>query len=705
VFQDQVVLEERLTVFPETKRRTNSIEPTPAQRQRSQSVSVFESNQIKDPALWLFWNGELEQAEKAFEINKNTDQLAYVRWAQLHFMRFWFTEDKDILEQTLQRFIFAEKACMVVALDLKSKIGKQTAPTTPKRRLSLVKSEAPGMMRPSSLEMGTRDVLDQWKELQGLIALCLVFQGICYFHKNALIKATMVMLKAWTVCRDASNNIESKNDIPNTLKLVTAGFNLGFSISSQNMLKVFNVDGESFHVRGHDELEKLIANTDKEGETHNYATLLLALYYLYLSNETYRVDRMTQVKRANTLVDPVCKQHPEWVMFAWTKSQIERRMGRMDDAIATLHRIWIQIQGELSSYSNRLSLDMANMYLVQGDCLKCEELLSNLLAEESEDFLNRDQAYIMCAASCAFRTNYEESDAWLVKNHSKIWKSNILSLRVNKTLIYYELCYHFGLMSWFDSSITDTLTLGGGSKWLDDANKVLSQMSIDVVEKKQEWLVVKFLIGVICSFKDDLDRARTMFESVLEHIRAKIVDPWMFSYAVYELAIVDLKQANMLQAVKHLNICINLRLTHSYNERIKLRAFDALRYIKSGNLQGDVKWMGQKDELGLFVGESSVPIETLKQTIVHRGSKFEEARKMSIGDYVTWIWAVASHSIKFEVVFVTSNEVVVIEEAQMVETHDFKEGFFTATQNGIVKFKWDNSGSRFTSRRIQYNIQ
>lgn len=712
--------------------------------QRRRSTVYMDRRESRDPALSALWEGDLRSAEAAFDATRTTNSLAAVRWAEVLLMQFWLTGNAELGKQVCHRFDLAQTACQLAAdlltvkltaamiehiatrplLDRMSRRFSVSLPWTAK--IGLTSKYNPGELRPSTLTEPERDVLDQWKRQQGLVAFCCLMQGIVHLLDHSYMASATSFRSAWTTCRLASDNIEAHEDIPNALGLVTCTFRLFFSVIPQSVLSMMQLEGNGDGGNeARQNLNKLIKDTDKMGETHNYAILVLAAFDIYLSTQEFRSDRMIALKSADKNLSEVLARSPNWVLFQWMQSQVLRRLGRVPEAGGLIDAVSVHIQGQLSQYSYRLTVDMACLYFVQKQWVPCINLLRRLL-EDDPDFPNAGLACVLLAACSAMQFDMVSSEEYLGKLKDGSWlkKVGALTRRPHKLLLFYEICYLLNFLPWMDVDISDTIQAGGqkeASAWRSATmqevlvlHELLNVSVIYPLENEKEvdayeaLLSVSFICGCVCMTNGNLAMAETYFQSVLKNPNVtKLEDPWHVPFTLYELAMIDIRKSRFLEANKYLNECQKkCRFkTFSFRHQLSLKLSHAREFIKK-RIQGKVMlrdWNVHSDELGMVVGQTKA--DTLVAAAVVKREVFSESRVMEKGGTVSWSWVVESHDIGFRVHFDTVFGSEEVEELCRVETGECVEGFYTSTEEGTLVLVWDNTSSLYTDKKVWYCVK
>ncbi|KAH9259286.1 hypothetical protein BASA81_002329 [Batrachochytrium salamandrivorans] len=630
---------------------------------KRQSVYYIDKTESRDPALKQLWSGDLNKAEVAFAANKKQDPLAYVRWAEVHFMRFWLCGDREMADGVVKRFAEAEEACLKASeaftLQLSGAIEKHNAKQTLIRRTSrrlsraapwtasvgLTTKDNPGELLPSALEFQSeRQALDDWKRLQGLAALCAMLSGATQMLSHSNVRGAMSLRRAWQISRRASDNAEFHADVPNALGLVIGTFQIALCTVPPWVLGFLRAAGFSADaVRGKETLEHIIKETDPAGETHNYARLVLAGNGIMTSAQEYRPDRGTHLKKADEILSEVLAKYPDWVLFQWMHSHVLRRLGKPQEAVKLISNLAVQIQNQMSKVSLRLSFDLACLHFVQRDWTNCEKLLKPLLLEENH-FTSRGFAYAMMGASCAMRGNIIESVDWLEKlekvladekaagraDSSWLLKVGTLYHRPHKRTLFYEISYLFGFIKWFDFDVAGTLRVGGkelSKEWLGKTTADLGMMhdeaSVSVVypewpvlkeEAAEELLSVSLMSGCVASMRGELDKADRFFKTVLDNNGTRAAkegtreDPWHTAFALYELGSMEIRRSQFLAARQYLVKCMARckRKDFSFHHMLSFKVSGALRYIAEQSKPTNVsqaEWKLHTDELGQWIGD------------------------------------------------------------------------------------------------------
>jgi len=728
-----------------------------------------DKQESRDPALKQLWAGNLHACEPVFLANAKQSPLAAVRYAEACFLRFWLTGDRALTDEVIKRFNDAAEACLKASEPLVLSLSPaldslaSTQPLT--RRLSLKMGKAmpalasvgvastpnPGELRPSSLEFKQdKAVLEDWKRLQGLAALCYMLVGATHILAHGYLKGSMSLRKAWQLAQKACANIEASSDTPSALGLVIGCFQLALTQVPPwiaHFLRAVGTPVTFKSSQGKDTLQALLATSDPAGETHNYARLALAAFYLLASQQEYNPSRSLQLRKADEIVSEVLQRSPDWVLFRWMRSHIVRRMGRPNDAAQIVTSLASVLASPSSSPPHRLEFDHACLLFVQRQWTAAETKLKPLVAPECA-FTAKGLAFASLSACAAMRSDigtavdYLEAMGKLDQKQqlSKadsawMWKLNALLHRPHKRLLMYEICYLFGYFKWFDADIAGTLKTGGGaaaSDWLDKCAADLTMMHEEALvtvvypefpvikeEAAEELMALALVCGHVCAMRGQLDKAEWYFKSIMDNKDTRSArdgtreDPYHVAFAHYELGSLDVRRGSLMAAraslVKALKLC--RKRDFSFHHMLAFKCTGALRYISDQERPKDVadgpEWQAHKDELGLWMGEDLPPSATqagdLIEAVVKKADKFELKRPMKPGDTITWQWTVDALDIAFMVLFTTDGgEEDEVEPLQRTEAGDYAEGFFTCVKKGHVRFVWDNSSSKFSDRKIHY---
>lgn len=697
--------EEDETVF-DTPDPLASLPPPLARRKtlvnRSKSFSIHSETEINDVELEanLLWKGAWDVSEVHFAKTKDEDVKAHMRWAQVLFIKYWLSGDDKLANEVIERFDSAERACLK---DIKA---QEVSIPFPRRRFRRSMSRGKLLMR--DMNEDEKPALRQWKELQGMAALCSLFKGIVQVIEKRNFQASKTLMNTWKIVKTATDNVEDAVQKPVLLALVTAILQLSVSVMPESLIRTFNELGLNAE-EGEGTLEAL--SKDATGETLHYTHLALSIHALVISTREFRLDRAGLLKRAEARLAVVLRAHPDWVLYRWMHSQVLRHMGCLNEATLVARGLTFQIQNQLSDVSRRLSFDHATLLFMQRDWKNCREALEGL---ESIGESQRGLVQVMLSAVLA----HLDGEDWvkplsLVPKRSEWYRRlEVLRKRPNPTLLYYEIVYIRGMLAWVNNDVAGSLKKGGGEssfQWLklaeteltrimledetfvmfkDKQDSYMENLVVQSAQAKEELVFIRLLLGKVEGMKGEYTEARKHLSLAITLAKP---GTWHAPFARYELANLDILEGNWISAKD--NLRYDWYQPYSFASLLRFRVRGALHYISTHNS---------------YIVPSSAQIENDSMTAVtvEPNIKYTITRYMNSLQAIQWKTTVEHQSIPFQVFFVTaaSGNAEEVHESEMIETGDESSGEYTSTVPGTLHFVWDNTKSPYTVRNIRYMV-
>ena len=306
----------------------------------------------------------------------------------------------------------------------------------------------------------------------------------------------------------------------------------------------------------------------------------------------------------------------------------------------------------------------------------------------------------------------------------------VLRFRPHKNTLFYELCYLFGFISWFDQDVSAALRIGGKEfsiAWLklaaSDLKVMLETATASTVypgemhtheEAAEELLTLEFLCGAVDSMLGDFDKASAHFTAVLQNCtKSKHGDPWHEAYALYEMASLMIRTGETLKAREYLYKSGRKR-GFLLKPQLDAKIFTALRSLAKDAPVQESSWKLASDELGAWVANveefglapMSLPDRSKMDTFrVPKGGVYVMKKNIALDQTLAWSWGVETSNIGFSVSFVETGNTLKepVEPYMVAETGDVNEGFFAATRAGELIFSFDNSSSKFKDKNVFFS--
>ena len=653
------------------------------------------------PGVRALWNGQWRDAEAHLAGTRQQGAHTTTQWAIAPLYQYALTGAETLVPEIERRFKVAETTCTnelaSIEADPKTSFMRHRVGIFLKYQVK------------ANLSADERECVADWNRAQGDLLVCMLVRAYLFMIAGHHIRA---ITKFQRICSMFTANAQRFRNSTN-----------GSAVHSLVISALHHLarDWPSMYhraIRRTVQLPKLASVNEVGEEVQHYADLFQVYVLLEQTTEEYRKDRTTLMKRAHDVVSKALAGHPQWVHFRRLKAQVLCRLGRPDDAVSLLLP-----EFPPPALPERTRLELAAVAFVKQDWLACEQYLRQ--AEPPKD----PQLVLMLAASLALRGEPTESMHTLKAaepRYGKAWAARIhmLQYRPHKNTLYYELCYMFGFMAWFDKAVYGTLSAGGklaSERWLEDAalrlGGMLDAANILVVYPEKEYverceayeqqLSVAFMCGFVACMREDFKGATKFFQFVLDNAKdpearkGVAPDPWHVPAVHYELGCLALRQGKMIEAAAHLKTAAqHQNFLYAPVLRRKIRA--AQRHLDASGCVAASDWLTETDELGERIGDAG----GTRTATVPAGGVFALRRKMAVGATLKCTWGVEASNVAFEVLFVgeTGGETV-FDELSMTETLDVKECFYTSREAGEAVFRWDNTHCENTTKVVFYSIE
>ncbi len=661
--------------------------------------------------------GELELAEIAFAGEKHHDVTAAVRWAECAAIRVWMTGNPAFAPEFFTRMAEVKQNMRTRIHGREAQLLPALVKVPPKSKTLLERllhmNASPHVLRSVDFvtlgeqEQSQRIALREWQREQGLLALCEVLTASVYISLNdSPRRAASQMCSAWSRATKALGPSEQLDECEDLLHFVKAILPIMHDASSPKVawyiravLYTQSRGRDSLSARCREEAEqsllRLARSSNVTSEARQFSVLALVASSVLVSEQEYRADRATYLKRAAELLDEVFLKTPDYALLKWARSHVHRRLGRVEQGTAELFALTKVIQGQTRRVSNRLMYELACMAFARGAWTECMGFLDQAVDDRSGRF--QGMMLTMGSACIAIgEENQVKAVHWLnllegmlewkgekgqMSRTDEAWlrKLDVLYFRPHKRVLAYELTYILGFYKWFDSDVGGLVRVGGRgevAKWLarcsHDLNELYAEATVSAVypdkltatheDALEELLVVSLMCGSIAAMKGNLDQAEIHFQHVLENAgtitakRGTKKNPWHAPFAHYELGSMEIRRGHLQAADRHLvraqRLCVWRNFSH-YQDLL-FRCAQARRYIADQPLPVDATaWRKRGDELGQWLdGAPESPSgrqEGAAVIPVPRGETYVIRHIMHPRDMVAWTWSVESGDIGFRV--------------------------------------------------------
>lgn len=704
--------------------------------------SQFVQDQNVDPGVLLIWEGRFDDSDAFYSQLGESDFNAGYRLALSGFARLWFIQRQEDVLPVCALFLKARKQMTRAATEISLRLGesvskKKTVPSTfiehfRLRRMS-VAPFSPGKLIPALISKEEQTMLKEWKNIRGLMCMCLFFEWACHQMKRGSIQMVQTMQMANSLSIIAEILDDSSGDILENgyLLLARAVLRLLVSLTSDQNAQLLGLRSTVLEARS--ELEQLAKEVGADlQECSRIARFALCWHAISLSSESFRPNSMAYLRDAHASASFVIGIHPENVMFTWLLSQILRHMGRLDDASAALKISADHINLGVSGYMFRTKLDLACMNFVQSDFVSCLHHAEALI-EESKDSCVREAVLarglqIACLWQAGSKLDTKESTPRRSSisgrrrssaSSSMLDTSSPPSCPLEKHAHYYKVCYLFGFMDWFDCRISDNIhSVKGGlqaKEWRDAAQTRLDRLMLysgdnlvhtlegmNMIEAKALRASCLLLRGKLYALSEHIAKAEVLYREVL--LSEKKTN-WPYGFALYELAALLLKQDRILDARDKLRECIACAayIPHTHRNTLLLRAESAGLYVK--DCLFGLKTPVACDELGhvLFTEHVSKPDRMISVAVQCENSFFVD-KKMKVNDSMNFKWELSNHAIIFALCFKSDKDFEYVQDPSVYECSKMHCGHFTALQPGTFRLLWDNQDSKYVEKNIRYFV-
>jgi hypothetical protein len=491
----------------------------------------------------------------------------------------------------------------------------------------------------------------------------------------------MEFKKAWDKSRVA--DVDSL-----MLNVVNGAFCLFLSVNGGSMLNLVNSNTLELKRQGMKCLTDVIKTTKFEIIEHKLAVIILVMFNIAIFDDDFRMDNSNYIVQAKDLISPILKKNPEMLFFHFLQTQISRRLG---DLVSSVHsaRIVLTSFKLMSLDCWYMHFDLGCLLFVQKEFLKCknELLIIHDCWEHKQGVVN-----LLISICCSMMHEEEEAVYFLqkIKAYDMVWGRKIDSFmfRQSPDLLFFDMCYFLNFTNWFNTD-------GATSDWVQSRIRELTRMNetafdtrLLVMDAHEEFLSSSFLLGVFFKLARRDEEAKKCFMTVLKNPDNKASDQWHFSFAHYELAILDIKQKHLLSAKSNL-IEAQIRTPDtSFQGILSSKITAASCYLKQH--EEGFPSPSENDELGLFF-PLDTDVKSFTSYTLNPNSRYVIEKPVKTGQIVSWMWNLDFGKTDFQVVFRGGAGLdQEIEHFRNVDALKLKNGFYVASEEGQLLFTWVN---------------
>lgn len=321
-----------------------------------EGIAEKKKNGLRDANEWTdiegLWRGRVDVVEVRFQRNMHADALAAFRWAVCGLLRLLFTGHLGPFAQSVsERLSVAERLCRASADKLAAQI------VLPRTEVSFLKlprgSRNPGALPPGFKEGTPRDweLLREWRSVMGAGAMCAWLAAQVHAVIGPHNRRHLAMQRARTmVSRAMAYPDAAESPVPNCLLYLTfclldappmphsLSEGLGGRPRAFRAAAASSVEDSREQTRRRLRELLKVSREATEEETETLHLGRLALVYMdmdQIDHLPWDSHTSLAVKACESLVCEVLAKQPEYVLYRWALSHIQRRLGDVASAIST----------------------------------------------------------------------------------------------------------------------------------------------------------------------------------------------------------------------------------------------------------------------------------------------------------------------------------------------------------------------------------